>query len=493
MNSRSEGKTQVTASCIAGISERSGRKIDKDELIPWEERRRNWRTRQDPFEDVWEEVIVPMLKETPSLTALTLFEYLQKLYRGEYPDSKLRTFQRRVKTWRALHGEEKEVMFRQNQEVGRMGLSDFTKLKGAEIRIDGKPLKHLLYHFRLAFSGWCDVKVVLGGESYTALSEGLQNALWKLGGVPNEHRSDSLSAAYRNLSKDAAEDITQRYEALCVHYGMKATRNNRGKGHENGAVESPHGHLKRRIKQGLLLKGNSDFDSVKTYQNWLNSITKEINGRKRDRIEMERSHLKRLPLVRTSDYTEKVVTVTSSSTITVRRVLYTVPSRLIGETLRLHIFNDRIEGYVGTCKTVTLERKYAPDNNQRSRSVNYRHVVGSLERKPQAFRYSQIRDELLPDERYREIWQWLDQKLEARAACKMIVGILALAHRFDCEQELGDYLVTRKQDNKMPVLHELQDRFGKKSAKIPNLEIKSSSVSDYDHLLTGDLGKGGQV
>ena len=178
------------------------------------------------------------------LSPMTLFEKLQKDHPGEYQDSKLRTFQRRVSEWKALWGPEKEVMFRQEQVAGRMGLSDFTKIKEVTITIQGLPFTHLLYHFRLAFSGWCSVSVIHGGESYTALAEGLQDALWRLGGVPREHRSDSLSAAYRNLTKDAAEDVTLRYEELCRHYGMEPTRNNRGEGHENGAIESPHGHLR---------------------------------------------------------------------------------------------------------------------------------------------------------------------------------------------------------------------------------------------------------
>ena len=153
------------------------------------------------------------------------------------------------------------------------------------------------------------------------------------------------------------------------------------------------------------------------------------------------------------------------------------------------IFDDRIEGFVGTSKAVTLERKYARDHNHRGRSINYRHVIGSLERKPQAFRYSQIRDDLLPDDRYRLIWQWVDQELNPHAACKMIVGILSLAHRFDCEDELGDFLITQKQENQMPALHELQERFGKKPGKIPTVVVREVSVSDYDHLLSGDFGK----
>jgi len=280
METRNKGKTQVTAAAKAGISERSGRRTEKGELQPGRKRKRHWRTRADPFSDVWEFEIVPLLKKKPQLTPMTLFEKLQKDHPGEYQDSKLRTLQRRVSNWKALYGPDREVMFRQEQVAGRMGISDFTTLKEVTITIQGKLFTHLLYHFRLSFSGWCSVKVVHGGESYTALAEGLQDALWRLGGVPHEHRSDSLSAAYRNLNKDAAEDVTKRYQQLCHHYGMQPTRNNRGKGHENGAIESPHGHLKKRIHQSLLLRDSCDFTTVEAYEEFLAEIVRDINSRK---------------------------------------------------------------------------------------------------------------------------------------------------------------------------------------------------------------------
>jgi len=313
MKTRNEGKTQVTAAAIAGMSERSGRRIEKADLQPGNNRKRYWRTRTDPFANIWESEIIPLLDKAPGLAPVTLFEKIQKDHPGEYMDSKLRTFQRRVSEWKALYGPEREVMFRQEQVVGRMGLSDFTKLKRVTITIKGEPFTHLLYHFRLANSGWCSVKVIHGGESYAALAEGLQDALWRLGGVPHEHRSDSLSAAYRNLTKEAAEDVTRRYKQLCQHYGMEPTRNNRGEGHENGAVESPHGHLKKRIRQALLLRDSCDFESVSAYEYFLSDIVRDINARKKDKVEVERQYLQPLPLQRTADYTETVVRVSTFS------------------------------------------------------------------------------------------------------------------------------------------------------------------------------------
>jgi hypothetical protein len=124
-----------------------------------------------------------------------------------------------------------------------MRLSDFTHFKQATITIGGQPFDHLLYHYRLAYSGWQYVQIVQGGESFVALAQGLQQALVRCGGSPKYHRTDSLSAAYRNRKHQAQEDLTQRYEELCSHYRMQPTRNNRGQSHENGSIESPHGHF----------------------------------------------------------------------------------------------------------------------------------------------------------------------------------------------------------------------------------------------------------
>jgi hypothetical protein len=282
--------------------------------------------------------------------------------------------------------------------------------------------------------------------------------LWRLGGAPLEHRTDSLSAAYKNLAADAREDLTQRYEALCAHYGMTATRNNRGVSHENGAVESPHGHIKRRIAQALLLRESSDFACLEDYRQWLDALVGRFNRRCAEALAIEREQLQALPARRTTDYSEQVVPVTTAGTIEVKRVLYSVPARLIGERLRLHVFDDRIEAFVGSTRAIVLPRVYAV-NHERARCIDYRHLIAALARKPQAFRHSQLREDLLPNATYRAIWQHLDHHLEARAACKRIVGILALAARAECEQALGAYLLERIGAGDVPSLHALEQRF----------------------------------
>ena len=219
------------------------------------------------------------------------------------------------------------MIFRQSVPAGHQGLSDFTHPNTA-ITIAGEPFKHLLYQFRLAYSGWRDAHIVRGGESYSALADGLQNALHKLGGVPQEHRTDSLSAAYVNAAQK--QRLTDDYKALCRHYGMRPTTNNLGVSHENGAIEAPHGSLKRRIEQAIKLRGAADFPSLRAYRDFIDRIVAKLNKRCKGRRAEENKVLKALPRHRFIDYTELTVKVTTSSTLSVKRGLYTVPSRLIG-------------------------------------------------------------------------------------------------------------------------------------------------------------------
>ena len=483
MKARREGYTQIVAAAKAGVSERSGRNIEQGRRKdPWGKSR--WRSCPDPFAAVWESELKPMLEQTPTLTAITLLEYLQDRYPGNHPDSLLRTLQRRVKQWRALCGPDKEVMFRQVHEAGRQGLSDFTKLKRASVTIKGLLFEHLLYHFRLSCSHWSFIKVIQGGESYTALAEGLQEALERLGGCPKEHRTDSLSAAFKNLEKKAQEDITVRYDALCRHYGMTPTRNNRGQGHENGSVESPHGHLKRRIEQALLLRGSFDFESVQAYQAFIDAVVAKANRRNAKAIESERKLLQPLPQRRSMDYSEQRAVVSSSSTIEVRRVIYTVPSRLQGEVLNVRIYDDRLVCYLGSHYVETLPRLHLSNTRKRGRQVDYRHVIHSLVKKPQAFRYSQLREELLPDANYRFIWQSIDKTMAPQEACKLIVNLLYLAATYHCEKALGERVVTAIKEGQTLSLAQFQKQFCKKPEHTEvEVEIIHTPLEKYNQLI----------
>lgn len=481
MSSRLQGNTQRVSAAKAGISERTGRAIEKAQG-KCKPVRRHWRTRKDPFALVWDSELVPLLNRTPTLTPITLLEHLQATRPDEYPDKLLRTLERRVKTWRALEGKPKEVIFRQKHPPGLRGLSDFTTLKRVTITIKGQCLKHLLYHFRLAFSGWSHLKVILGGESFTALAEGLQEALWRLGGAPKDHRTDSLSAAFKNLSRDEQEDTTARYEQLCGHYKMTPTRNNKGVGHENGSVEASHGHLKRRIEQALLLRGHANFDSVEAYQTGLDGVVNHHNRRYAQALAVEKTHLSPLPVDKTTAFTEVCAKVTSSSTIDIRRVTYSVPSQLIGEHLRIHLYHDRLEGYLGASPVITLTRLHASGRGKRRRQINYRHLIHSLVKKPQAFRYSQLRDDLLPNTAWETVWQFIDEQVSAKAACRLIVGLLQLADTYDCEDKLGRQLLVQIQKGQIPSLSQWSCQY-RKPLPVPNIAVEQHPLAAYNALI----------
>ena len=380
MKSRQTNSPAIAAA-KAGFSRATSYRIEADPRLPSQKKQERGRRRPDPLAEVWDAEIVPILKAAPGLRAIAVLAEIRRRHPEISPGVR-RTLERRIRTWRALAGPEQDVMFRQEHPPGRLGLSDFTDTSALAITVAGIVLAHRLYHFRLAFSGFAHAHVVLGGESFVALAEGLQNALWALGGVPLEHRSDSLSAAFRNLDRDAQEDLTQRYQGLMRHYDMTPSRNNPGVAHENGSIESPHGHLKRALEDALLLRGSRDFDNLDAYRRFIDEIVGRQNANNRKRIELERPHLVALPKRRTADFEEKVVTVTSSGGFTLRRVFYTAPSRLIGHCLRVHLYDDRLECFLGGTPMMTLRRGRQPSADKGGHVVDYRHVIHALRKKP---------------------------------------------------------------------------------------------------------------
>ena len=343
----------------------------------------------------------------------------------------------------------------------------------------------------MAFSGWQHAEVVLGGESFVALAEGLQNALWALGGAPCEHRSDSLSAAFRNLGRDAAEDQTRRYEALCVHYGMTVTRNNPGVAHENGAIEASHGHLKQALAQALLLRGSRDFAELPLYRRFVAEIVGRANADRRRELEVERPSLKSLPPLRTTDFEEDLITVTRSGGFLLRRVFYTVPSRLIGHRLRVRLYDDRIECFLGSEPVLTLPRGRAPQGRaMRSRTVHvvdYRHVIHALRRKPHALLNLVYRDQLFPRAAFRSTWDALIAAEPPRIACRIMVRLLALAHERGCEAELAAELEAILGCGKLPDLATLEARFAPAATSSPQVTVTLPSAVAYDALLSRDV------
>lgn len=473
--------TPAAAAAKSGFSTATGYRIEADPRLPSQKQEPRTRRRADPLAEVWDSEIVPMLRAAPGLRAIAVLEELRRR-RPEIPPSVRRTLERRISAWRALEGPEREVIFRQRHEPGALGLSDFTDMADLDVSIGGQALDHRLYHFRLAFSGFEHAHVVLGGESFVALAEGLQNALWALGGTPCEHRSDSLSAAFRNLDADAREDMTRRYQALIDHYGMKASRNNAGIAHENGSIESVHGHLKKVLEDALLLRGSRDFADLDAYRRFVDEIVGRRNAHNRKRIELERAVLRPLPKRRTSDYEETLVTVTSSGGFTLRRVFYTVPSRLIGHRLRAHIYDDRIRLHLGTTLVATLPRGEPASATKGGHCVDYRHVIHSLRRKPMALLNLVYRDQLFPRPAYARAFELCREKEGDRPACKLAVELLALAHERSCEAELAQIIDAELDAGRLPDLAALRAQFAPATTAHPAVAVELAPLCSYDEL-----------
>jgi transposase InsO family protein len=477
----------VIAAAKAGFSTASAYRIEQDPRLPSQKQAPRERRRRDPLSAVWDSEVVPLLKNVAGLRPIAIFDEMRRRH-PEIGASVRRTLERRIRTWRALHGAEQDVIFRQEHPPGRLGLSDFTSMGDRGVSIAGAPLDHRLYHFRLAFSGWEHAQIVLGGESFVALAEGLQNALWALGRAPLQHRSDSLSAAFRNLDDDARQDQTRRYEALCAHYGMEPTRNNRGVAHENGSIESPHGHLKQVIEDALLLRGSRDFDTLDVYRRFVDEIVGRRNARLTKRLDLERTALQMLPAHRTTDYEETIVTVTSSSGFTLKRVFYTVPSRLIGHRLRVRLYDDRLECFLGGTSLMTLRRGRAHPNGKHGHIVDYRHVIHALRRKPMALLNLVYREQLFPRRAYRRAFDALLAADGEKRACRAMVGLLALAHERACEAELAAAIDTELDAGRLPDLDGFTRRFAPAPDTIPDITVELVPLHLYDELGTVRAG-----
>ena len=478
-----ENNTQVTAAAKAGISERSARRIDKNELQPKAGQPRTWRTRKDPLVKVWDDIVVPILSNDPSVTAVGIFDYLCENHADKFDTRSRRTLERRIKKWRHLYGPPKEVMFLQTHPLGALGIADFTYYKTA-ITINGEPLEHRLFHYRMPASGWSFVQVIYGGESFVAFSDALQNAFIAAQGVPKELRTDSLSAAYKN--REQKEDFTQRFKELAAHYSFTASRNNRGVAHENGAIEAAHRHLKAQIEQAIKMRGSNDFESRKQYERFVDGLVQRRNRRIHDNYLREKRQLQPLPRNKSVNYSERYVSVSRSSTVSIKRVTYTVPSQLIGSRLLARVYDNKIELFLGCELALTLERVYGAQGRRRVRSVNYKHVIDALVKKPRAFRQSQLRDDLLPNDNYRLIWQYVDENLSPDKACYYIVKLLYLAKRGDCERQLEQFVTQGIQSGQLPSMRKCEQLFLPAVADIPEIHVVQHSLKAYDVLIGGE-------
>jgi len=416
--SKTEGTQEIAAS-KAGMDAKTARKYLAARRVPSElQQGRDWRTREDPFAEVWP-AVRQLIEESPGLEAKTLFEWLQREHPGRFPDGQIRTLERRIKQWRATEGPAQEVFFSQEHEPGRLCASDFTHMDTLGVTINRQTFSHLLYHFVLTYSNW-EAGMICYSESLESLSQGWQNAIWELGAVPAGHRTDSLSSAVNNMSN--LEEFNRRYEALLNYYGVKPQHTHAASPHENGDVEQSHHRFKRAVDQALLLRGSRDFASVEEYARFVQHLIAQRNINRKQRLAEEMAVMGELPPRRLESAKKERVKVDSGSLIHVDRNAYSVNSRLIGETVEARLYLDHIEVWYGQRKVERLPRLRGRGKHR----VDYRHIIEWLVRKPGAFESYRYKEDLFPTSRFRMAYDALKEQTPGPAV-REYLKILKLA------------------------------------------------------------------
>ena len=423
MKQLSQQQPLSVAAAQAGMDEKTARKYRDAEKLPSQTRvPHTWRTRPDPFAAVWAEVATA-LAVNPGLHAKTLFAELQRQYPGCFSDGQLRTLQRRVKVWRATEGPPKEVFFPQVHLPGVLAQSDFTHMGALGITLASQPFAHLLYHFVLTYSNW-ETGMICFSESFESLSTGLQQALWTLGGVPQQHQTDRLTAA--TPPQPRRRRFTARYEALLRHYGLEGRLIQVASPHENGDVEQRHHRFKQALEQALLLRGSRDFSDRSAYARFLQQLFVQLNGGRQERLAEERQHLRPLPAKRLDPSKRWQVKVGPSSTIRVSHKVYSVDSRLIGETLEVRLHGEHLELWYARRCIETLPRL----RGESHALIQYRHLIHWLVRKPGAFENYRYRAALFPSSRFRMAYDALRHHNPPLQADREYLAILRLAAHY---------------------------------------------------------------
>jgi hypothetical protein len=477
LQERKKGMTQRVAAARAGIGERTARKYERAGALPSQlKRRHDWKTRSDPFEEDWP-WIVSELERDPALQGSTLFALLCERHPGRYRPTQVRTLQRHIQQWRVLHGPDREVMFAQDHVAGERGQSDFTHMEDLGVTLAGEPFPHLLHHFVLTYSNVEAVNICFS-ESFEALAEGIEHALWQMGGVPQQHRTDHLTAAIKNAGKHDTRDWTRRYEALMAHYGMQPTKNNVSIAHENGDVEQSHHRCKEAVDQALRVRGSRDFPNREAYERFLADLIRVRNLKRSARFAEEQAALQPLPTTMLAPCQELRVTVSQFSTIAVKANIYSVPSRLIGTSLLLRVHAETIEGYVGSTVAFTLPRLIGKQQHR----IDYHHVIWSLVRKPGAFAAYRYRDDLFPTTTFRLAYDQL-VKSGIEKADRDYVRILHLAASTS-ESEVETALTLLLETSTLPTFDAVRDLVHlPQCQEVLALPTPHLDLSPYDKLI----------
>ena len=473
------GKTVEAAAAAAGMSARSAHTWKAGPLPSQAKKPRHWRTREDVFASIWDAEVVPLLQRDQDgiLEATTIIEELRRTHGQRFTDKHLRTLQRRVRDWRAMHGPEREVFFEQEHVPGREAAVDFTDCTSLGVRIAGQVFAHLLFQFLLTFSRWRSVTLAFS-ETFEALVCGLQDAFWRLGGVPEVLRSDNLSAATHELPSGGRE-LNQRFAHVLEHYQLRSTRIEPGKSNQNGAVEKANHLLKSSIEQALIVRGSRDFGSVDEYMAFVQGLVSRLNEATQVRLSDEMPRLRSLPPARLPAYTKYNAVVRKWSTIHFSRRTYSVPSRLIGCEVEVRQHPDVVEVYYRRKLAASMPRLRG-DKHFR---IDYRHVIWSLVKKPGAFARYRYREELFPSLTFRRAYDALVDARGERADIEYVRILHLAASTFESRVEAAlDALLTRGERFDYAAVKAIA---APEPRTVPDVCIPRPNLAAYDDLLAG--------
>ena len=400
---------------------------------------------------------------------------------GRFQAGQLRTLQRRVRDWRVQYGPDREVYFEQVAVPGREAAFDFTDASDLGVTIRGVAFPHLLFEWVLSYSTWTYVGLALS-ETFEALVSGLQGALWMLGAVPAVLRHDNLSAATHELKRSGGRQLTARFQQVMDHYGLRSSRIQPGKPHENGVAEQAHVRTKTAIEQALLLRGDRDFADESAYLRFVRAVLDEERNRPAAaRLAEERLYLQPLPTARIPEYTTFQCRVRKWSTIRIGSRIYSVPSRLIGHTVEARQHPSTVEVLYGGRVLCTMPRLRGAADHR----IDYRHIIGSLVRKPGAFARYRFREELFPSLTFRAAYDALGRTHGERADVEY-VRLLHLAATTS-ERQVEATLRARLDAGDTCAYASVQAEVRPPVPTVPVVHIPRPDLAQYDALLTGGL------
>ncbi len=441
----------------------------------------SWRTREDPFSEHWPEVEA-LLGDAPGLQAQTLLEDLMGKYPEQYHVGQLRTLQRRVRQWKADKGPEQEVMLAQKHRPGEAAQSDFTNANELGVTIAGVDFPHMFHNFVLPYSNWT-CATVCHSESMAAMKKGVQRSLLFLGKVPIFHQTDNSTSATHRIQKGDAEKSHGRtfnkdYLALMAHFSMTPRTTAVGAKEQNGDIEAQNRVLKQRLEQALLLRGRRDFDDVDAWQAFVDEVNRKANTARCARVEPELAAMKELDAKLLVEFVELDCRVTSNSTIRVKENAYSVPSRLIGHKLRVRLFEDRIEAYLGAALQLACPRLLG----QKRHRIDYRHVIHSLVKKPGGFARYVYREDMFPSLVFRKAYDTIQSEQCGTKGDKEYLRILYLAARsMQSDVELALSLMLEEKERITVDL--VKAMVVVDTPTIPKLQRPDVDLSQYNALL----------